>query len=105
MVLVDGEGRPLGEVTADRLAEGTVTAADARQIGPTVTTTVTMREALSLMMTDSLRPLLVLDADGRVAGYVSIELINRALHSEASHARRSSLHPDPARRDPVTEAQ
>lgn len=35
--------------------------------------------ALSLMMTDSLRPLVVLDGMGRVAGYVSIEMINRSL--------------------------
>jgi len=95
VVLVDSDGRPLGEVAADRVADGAVTGSDARGIGPTVTTAVTMREALSLMMTDSLRPLLVVDGEGRVAGYVSIELINRALHNEASHARR----------DPVTEAR
>jgi hypothetical protein len=41
-----------------------------------------LREALSTMMTDSLRPLLVLDADGKPAGYVSIELINEALQND-----------------------
>ncbi|HVX45997.1 MAG TPA: ABC transporter ATP-binding protein [Mycobacteriales bacterium] len=42
----------------------------------------TLRDALSMMMSDSLRPLPVLDAQGDVAGYVSIELINRTLHSD-----------------------
>ncbi len=90
VVLVDTDGHPLGEVPPDRLADGRVTDSDARTIGQTVTTAFTMREALSLMMTDSLRPLLVLDGEGRVAGYVSIELINRTLHDEAQHARRGS---------------
>jgi osmoprotectant transport system ATP-binding protein len=48
----------------------------------TVPIGATLREALSTMMTDSLRPLLVLDADGKPAGYVSIELINEALQND-----------------------
>ncbi len=95
VVLVDDDGRPLGVVSPDRLGNGSVSRSDSRNIDQTVTTAVTMREALSLMMTDSLRPLLVVDGDGKVAGYVSIELINRALHDEAAHARR----------EPVTEAR
>ncbi|MDQ6836821.1 MAG: ABC transporter ATP-binding protein [Actinomycetota bacterium] len=91
VVLVDADGRPLGVVGPDGLAGGSVSPSEARQIDQTVTTTTTMREALSLMMTDSLRPLLVLDGDGKVAGYVSIELINRALHAEAADARRDKV--------------
>jgi osmoprotectant transport system ATP-binding protein len=53
--------------------------ADAVRGGSELSTTSTLREALSQMMTDSMRPLPVLDADGQLAGYVSIELINRAL--------------------------
>ncbi|MDQ6784309.1 MAG: ABC transporter ATP-binding protein [Actinomycetota bacterium] len=87
VVLVDDDGRPLGVMTPDRLGNGNVTRSDAHSIDQTVTTAVTMREALSLMMSDSLRPLLVLDGDGKVAGHVSIELINRSLHLEAEHAR------------------
>ncbi|MDQ2726396.1 MAG: ABC transporter ATP-binding protein [Actinomycetota bacterium] len=95
VVLVDDDGRPLGVVSPDRLGNGSVSRSDSRHIDQTVTTAITMREALSLMMTDSLRPMLVVDGDGKVAGYVSIELINRALHDEAAHARR----------EPVTEAR
>jgi osmoprotectant transport system ATP-binding protein len=86
VLLVDDDGRPVGEVPADRLGGGviTVAAADARRIDRTVSTEVTMRDALSLMMSDSLRPLVVVDSDGKVAGYVSIELINRSLHDGAN---------------------
>jgi osmoprotectant transport system ATP-binding protein len=87
IIVVDDDGRPVGELPADRLGGGRVSAADARRIDQTVTTGVTMREALSLMMTDSLRPLVVVDGDGKVAGYVSIELINRSLHDGAAASR------------------
>ena len=90
LLVVDDDGRPIGEVPADRLGAGKVEPSDIRRLDQTVTSSVTMREALSLMMTDSLRPLVVVDGDGKVAGYVSIELINRTLHAGAlSHGDRS----------------
>jgi osmoprotectant transport system ATP-binding protein len=45
----------------------------------TVPSTATLRDALSVMMSDSMRPLLVVDADGNATGAVTIELINEAL--------------------------
>jgi osmoprotectant transport system ATP-binding protein len=39
----------------------------------------TLRDALSAMMSDSMRPLLVVDADGTPIGSVSMELINKSL--------------------------
>jgi osmoprotectant transport system ATP-binding protein len=45
----------------------------------TVRSTATLRDALSVMMSDSMRPLLVVDADGKPTGAVTIELINEAL--------------------------
>jgi osmoprotectant transport system ATP-binding protein len=48
----------------------------------TVLTGATLREALSLIMSDSLRPLRVVDEHGQVAGYVSVELINKAMHND-----------------------
>jgi osmoprotectant transport system ATP-binding protein len=79
VVLVDGSGRALGEISRERVAEGRVSAEDARQLERALTTSATLREALSVMMTDSLRPLVVLDGEGKVAGSVSIDLINRSL--------------------------
>ncbi|MGI8753197.1 MAG: ABC transporter ATP-binding protein [Acidimicrobiales bacterium] len=84
VIVVDDDGRPVGQISADQLGNGRVAQGDARHIDQTVSTGVTMREALSLMMTDSLRPLVVVDGDGKVAGYVSIELINRSLHDGAA---------------------
>ncbi len=89
VVVVDDDRRPLGEFTRDQLSNGRITAADAHPIGPTVTTSATLRDALSIMMTDSGRPILVVDGDGRVAGYVSIELINESLN----HVRNDSAAP------------
>jgi osmoprotectant transport system ATP-binding protein len=48
----------------------------------TISTTDTLRNALSMIMTDSMRPLRVVDENGQVAGYVSIELINRSLRRD-----------------------
>jgi osmoprotectant transport system ATP-binding protein len=50
--------------------------------GTSIPINATLRDALSTMMSDSMRPLLVVD-DGRPAGYVSIELINRVLRDGA----------------------
>ena len=56
--------------------------------------TATLRDALSLMMTDSMRPLLVVDESGKHLGYVSIELINQALQ----RGRRADVGRRPRRR-------
>lgn len=87
VVLVDDDGRPVGEIPVDRLGNGRVGSTDSRHITQTVPIGLTLREALSLMMTDSLRPLVVVDGDGKFVGYVSIELINRSLQKEAASAR------------------
>jgi osmoprotectant transport system ATP-binding protein len=81
VVLVDEVGRPVGEV---RHGAERARAADTVDLPQTVHSSATLRDALSLMMSDSLRPLPVLDPDGRLAGYVSIELINRSQHSAAT---------------------
>jgi osmoprotectant transport system ATP-binding protein len=47
----------------------------------TIPAAATLRDALSVIMSDSLRPLVVVDADGTPVGSVSIELINAALRT------------------------
>ena len=78
-----GADRGLKRLALTRLSEIELDAVEARaQRDPderTVSVDSTLRDALSLMMADSLRPLLVLDQDGNPAGQVSIELLNRAL--------------------------
>ncbi len=50
--------------------------------GRTVSIKSTLRDSLSVMMTEQLRPLLVVDGDSKPVGFVSIELINTTLHQE-----------------------
>ncbi len=50
----------------------------------TVPSSATLRDALSAMMSDSMRPLLVVDADDTPIGSVSIELINKALRRDVA---------------------
>ncbi len=46
---------------------------------PTISERASLRDALSLMMTESMRPLLVLDGEQRPAGYVTMDIIHAAL--------------------------
>ena len=65
-----------------------------------ISSKATLRDALSLMMTDSMRPIRVTDDSGQVAGYVSIELINQTLH----RGRTSEVAPDLAKHSAPGEA-
>jgi osmoprotectant transport system ATP-binding protein len=56
----------------------------------TVASTATLRDALSVMMSDSMRPLLVVDPNGNPTGAVTIELINEALRRGRSDAERTA---------------
>jgi osmoprotectant transport system ATP-binding protein len=79
VVVVDGERKPIGEMTRDVSSDSAVTLDSARPVGASIPITASLRDALSLMMTESIRPLLVLDGEGRVAGWVSIDQINKAV--------------------------
>jgi osmoprotectant transport system ATP-binding protein len=48
---------------------------------PTISRKASLRDALSLMMTEAMRPLLVLDDNGQPVGYVTMEIINEALQT------------------------
>ncbi len=50
--------------------------------GQKVPVTASLRDALSVMMTADLRPVLATDESGNVVGQLSIELINKALREE-----------------------
>jgi osmoprotectant transport system ATP-binding protein len=72
----------LGEIELDSVDSAP------RDVDPreSISIKATLRDALSLMMSHSLRPLLVLD-DDRPAGYVSVERINRVLREGADTER------------------
>ncbi len=70
VVFVDDAGRPVGRLGTDGEPE---------PIGPRGDPNTSLRDALSLIMSDGNRPLVVVDADGAVAGLVRIEVIAGAL--------------------------
>ena len=70
IVFVDDQGRPVGRLGADGEPE---------PIGVVGDPDTSLRDALSLIMSDGNRPLVVVDADGVVAGLARIEVIAGAL--------------------------
>jgi hypothetical protein len=78
VVFVDGQSRPVGRLGRDREPE---------PIGPLGNPDTSLRDALSLIMSDGNRPLVVVDADGAVAGLARLEVIAGAL---ASHNGRDA---------------
>ena len=81
VVFVDDENHPIGRLAADGEPE---------PAGPIGHPDTSLRDALSMIMSDSSRPLVVVDGGGAVAGVAPIELIAGAL----GHGNGSS---DPGR--------
>jgi osmoprotectant transport system ATP-binding protein len=57
---------------------------------PTASVATTLRDALSLMLTHDGRPLVVLDADGRPVGTVTVDMVSATLSNGGG--RRSAAH-------------
>jgi osmoprotectant transport system ATP-binding protein len=89
VLLVDSDGKPTGQLQRSDASNGQVRASDARPLDTQVSSSASLREALSRMMTDSLRPLLVVGSDGKAVGWVTIELINHALRVQPGDERTS----------------
>ncbi|MFZ1996706.1 MAG: ABC transporter ATP-binding protein [Solirubrobacteraceae bacterium] len=70
VVFVDDAGRPVGRLGLDGEPE---------PVGALGNPETSLRDALSLIMSDGNRPLVVVDADGLVAGLVRVEVIAGAL--------------------------
>jgi osmoprotectant transport system ATP-binding protein len=93
VVFVDGDDRPVGRLGLDGEPE---------PVGPTGDPETSLRDALSLIMTDGNRPLVVVDADGATAGLVRLDVIAGALAvgngtaAQAGGPHVSAEIPDPA---------
>ncbi|MFN2562040.1 MAG: ABC transporter ATP-binding protein [Jatrophihabitans sp.] len=74
-----GADRGLKRLALTRLDEIELKASVDGAGGQTISSKATLREALSLMMIEELRPVAVLDPDGNRRGYVTIELLNQSL--------------------------
>jgi osmoprotectant transport system ATP-binding protein len=79
LVVLDGGDQPLGRLPVERLNGQPVRAEDADPLAATARRETTLRDALSLVVADGNRPLVVVEPDGRLAGLVSLELISAAL--------------------------
>jgi osmoprotectant transport system ATP-binding protein len=76
VVFVDDQSHPVGRLGADREPE---------PIGPVGEPDTSLRDALSLIMSDGNRPLVVVDAEGALAGLARLEVIAGALASHNGH--------------------
>jgi osmoprotectant transport system ATP-binding protein len=79
LVVVDGGEVPIGRVPVARLNGQPVSPADVEPLVATAGRDTSLRDALSLVVADGNRPLVVVEDDGRLAGLVSLELISDAL--------------------------
>jgi osmoprotectant transport system ATP-binding protein len=79
LVLIDDDGRPTGLLPVDRLATDRVPAEAAQPLEAVGTPDMLLRDALSLMLSQTGSHLVVVDEGGRLAGLVSADLISEAL--------------------------
>ena len=79
LVLIDAEGRPTGLLAVDRLAAERVPEDSAQPIEAVGTPDMLLRDALSLMLSQTGSHLVVVDGEGRLAGLVSADLISEEL--------------------------
>ena len=79
LVVVDGGEVPIGRLPVARLNGQPVSPDDVEPLVATAKRDTSLRDALSLVVADGNRPLVVVEDDGRLAGLVSLELISDAL--------------------------
>jgi osmoprotectant transport system ATP-binding protein len=83
LILIDGEGRPTGLLAVDQLAGDRVPDGAARPLEAVGTPGMQLRDALSVMLSQTGSHLVVVDDDGRLKGLVSADLISEALAAGA----------------------
>jgi osmoprotectant transport system ATP-binding protein len=84
LILVDDAGRPTGLLPVDRLAAERVPADGARSLEAVGTPDMPLRDALSVMLSQTGSHLVVVDAEGRLAGLVSADLISQELAAKVA---------------------
>jgi osmoprotectant transport system ATP-binding protein len=84
LVLVDEAGRPTGLLPAERLAAERVPSDGARPIEALGTPDMPLRDALSVMLSQTGSHLVVVDGEGRLKGLVSADLISEELATGAA---------------------
>jgi osmoprotectant transport system ATP-binding protein len=79
-----GRDRALKRLALSRVGELALLPADGAAHGDTIEPDTSLRDALSLLISDGDRPLAVSDGNGGVVGLVSLDLIRGALRGEAA---------------------
>ncbi|MDO8210554.1 ABC transporter ATP-binding protein [Conexibacter sp. CPCC 206217] len=79
LVVLDSAEQPIGRLPIERLNGLPVAAEDAEPLAAIAGRDTSLHDALSLVVADRNRPLVVVEADGRLAGLVSLELISNSL--------------------------
>jgi len=91
-LLVDSERRPLGWLSARDLAAETVPARPDSPLGPVIERDDVMRDALADLLQGAAQYAPVVDAAGRIAGVLSVEIISEFLgSSRAKQEERSAV--------------
>jgi osmoprotectant transport system ATP-binding protein len=87
LIVVDERDRPKGYLPLDQIGNGKVDGSALRPLGAVGRPEMQLRDALSLMLSQTGSHLVVVGDDDRVAGYVSADLISQALARTDSDAR------------------
>ena len=87
LVIVDDNRRPIGYVPVDRVGNGRVESKAIRSLGGVGKPDMPLRDALSIMLSQTGSHLVVVDDDGCLAGMVSADLISQALAGTDAEAR------------------
>jgi osmoprotectant transport system ATP-binding protein len=87
LLVVDDAGRPKGYLPIDRIGNGKVDAASLRPLGAVGRPEMPLRDALSIMLSQTGSHLVVVGDDDSVLGYVSADLISEALAHTDVEAR------------------
>ena len=87
LVVVDDDGQPMGLLPLDRVGNGRVDPAQLKPLGAVGKPEMQLRDALSIMLSQTGSHLVVVDDDGRLAGMVSADLISEALAGTDAEAR------------------
>src|SRR4051794_32806914 len=98
LVVVDEDRRPVGVLPIDQLGNGTVSPAALRPLGAVGKPEMPLRDALSIMLSQTGSHLVVVDDDGQLAGVVSADLISEALAGTDSDARAFDVESEDAPR-------
>ena len=89
-LLVDNERRPLGWLSERDLAAETVPARPDSPLGPRIERDDVMRDALADLLQGEAQYAAVVDAQGRIAGVLSVEIISEFLKSPAAKTEEHS---------------